>query len=113
MSHDMRVRNVVLVHGGFVDGSGWQAVYDRLTDDGYHVALVQNPMHSLERYVAATRQVIESFLEPGSPGAAGFDLPRSRAGHVRPRLGASAPFATSSGATSLGGSRSQTPRSRS
>ena len=64
MSHDTGVRNVVLVHGGFVDGSGWQAVYDRLTDDGYNVAVVQNPTLSLEGDVAATRQVIESFLEP-------------------------------------------------
>ena len=64
MSHDTRVRNVVLVHGGFVDGSGWQAVYDRLTADGYSVAVVQNPTLSLEGDVAATRQVLETFLEP-------------------------------------------------
>ena len=35
------VRNVVLVHGGFVDGSGWQGVHDLLTKDGYRVAVVQ------------------------------------------------------------------------
>jgi pimeloyl-ACP methyl ester carboxylesterase len=37
------IKNVVLVHGGFVDGSGWRPVYDLLTQDGYHVAVVQNP----------------------------------------------------------------------
>jgi hypothetical protein len=36
------VRNVVLVHGGFVDGSGWRGVYDALTADGYKVSVVQN-----------------------------------------------------------------------
>ena len=35
--------NIVLVHGGFVDGSGWRPVYDLLTHDAYHVAVVQNP----------------------------------------------------------------------
>ena len=37
------VKNVVLVHGGFVDGSGWQGVYERLKKDGYAVSIVQNP----------------------------------------------------------------------
>ncbi|MFF3674436.1 alpha/beta fold hydrolase [Streptomyces sp. NPDC002120] len=56
--------NVVLVHGGFVDGSGWQGVYDALTADGYRVAVVQNPTLSLEGDVAATRQVIEGMPGP-------------------------------------------------
>jgi hypothetical protein len=47
------VPNVVLVHGGFVDGSGWQGVYDLLTRDGYNVAVVQNPTQSLAGDVAA------------------------------------------------------------
>jgi pimeloyl-ACP methyl ester carboxylesterase len=38
-----KIANVVLVHGGFVDGSGWQSVYDLLTADGYRVSVVQNP----------------------------------------------------------------------
>jgi hypothetical protein len=38
----------VLVHGGFVDGSGWQGVYDTLWNRGYNVAIVQNPTISLE-----------------------------------------------------------------
>ncbi len=42
MNAGSRVDNVVLVHGGFVDGSGWQAVYNLLTQDGYNVAVVQN-----------------------------------------------------------------------
>jgi pimeloyl-ACP methyl ester carboxylesterase len=55
--------NIVLVHGGFVDGSGWQGVYDILKADGYNVAIVQNPTLSLEGDVAATRQVIDD--QPG------------------------------------------------
>ena len=53
-------RSVVLVHGGFVDGSGWQGVYDLLSQDGYHVSVVQNPTISLEGDVAATREVIDA-----------------------------------------------------
>ena len=52
------LRNVVLVHGGFVDGSGWQGVYDSLTRDGFRVSIVQNPTLSLEGDVEATRQII-------------------------------------------------------
>jgi pimeloyl-ACP methyl ester carboxylesterase len=52
------VRNVVLVHGGFVDGSGWQGVYDLLTAEGYRVRVVQNPTVSLEGDVAATKRAI-------------------------------------------------------
>ena len=53
-------RSAVLVHGGFVDGSGWQGVYDLLKQDGYNIAVVQNPTLSLEGDVAATRQVIDA-----------------------------------------------------
>ena len=56
--------NVVLVHGGFVDGSGWQGVYDALKADGYNVAIVQNPTLSLEGDVAATHQVIDGMPGP-------------------------------------------------
>jgi pimeloyl-ACP methyl ester carboxylesterase len=52
-------RNVVLVHGGFVDGSGWQQVYQLLRRDGYNVAVVQNPTLSLEDDVAVTRRVLD------------------------------------------------------
>ena len=44
----MASKNVVLVHGGFVDGSGWQGVYNDLKKDGYNVSVVQNPTLSLE-----------------------------------------------------------------
>ncbi|GAA1624670.1 alpha/beta hydrolase [Kribbella alba] len=53
------VRNVVLVHGGFVDGSGWQGVYDLLVEDGYHVSIVQNPTVSLEEDAAFTSRVLD------------------------------------------------------
>ncbi|ADJ48206.1 hydrolase protein [Amycolatopsis mediterranei S699] len=53
------VRNVVLVHGGFVDGSGWQPVHDLLTRDGYAVSVVQNPTLSLDGDAAATRQILD------------------------------------------------------
>jgi pimeloyl-ACP methyl ester carboxylesterase len=64
MSSESGVRNVVLVHGGFVDGSGWQAVHDLLTKDGYRVAVVQNPTLSLEDDAAVTRRVIDDLDGP-------------------------------------------------
>jgi pimeloyl-ACP methyl ester carboxylesterase len=60
----MPVRNVVLVHGGFVDGSGWQGVYEQLTARGYRVAAVQNPTITLAGDVAATRQVLDALDGP-------------------------------------------------
>lgn len=53
------VRNVVLVHGGFVDGSGWRRVYDRLTADGYKVTVVQNQTLSLESDVETTTNALD------------------------------------------------------
>lgn len=53
------VRNVVLVHGAFADGSGWRGVYDNLTQRGYKVTIVQNPLTSLADDVAATKRAIE------------------------------------------------------
>ncbi|MFF2847955.1 alpha/beta fold hydrolase [Streptomyces sp. NPDC058001] len=58
------VKNIVLVHGGFVDGSGWQGVYDHLTADGYRVSVVQNPTLSLAGDVAATHQVLDGVDGP-------------------------------------------------
>ena len=52
------LRNVVLVHGGFVDGSGWEGVYDTLKKEGYTVAIVQHATMSLADDVAATKRVI-------------------------------------------------------
>jgi pimeloyl-ACP methyl ester carboxylesterase len=53
------LRNVVLVHGGFVDGSGWRGVYDSLSRDGFRVSIVQNPTLTLEGDAQATRQIID------------------------------------------------------
>jgi len=64
MSSEPGARNVVLVHGGFVDGSGWQAVHDLLTQDGYRVAVAQNPTLSLEDDTAVTRRVIDGLDGP-------------------------------------------------
>src|SRR5579863_3532802 len=52
------VKNIVLVHGGFVDGSGWEGVYKALKKDGYTVAIVQNPTISLADDVAVTKRTI-------------------------------------------------------
>lgn len=56
--------SVVLVHGAFVDGSGWQPVYERLSSDGYEVLVVQNPTMTLDGDVAATERVIAAARHP-------------------------------------------------
>jgi pimeloyl-ACP methyl ester carboxylesterase len=53
------VKNIVLVHGAFADGSGWKALYTVLTQKGYNVTIVQNPLTSLEDDVAATKVVLD------------------------------------------------------
>ena len=58
------VRNVVLVHGAFADGSGWRGVYDELTGRGYRVTIVQNPLTSLADDVAATKRAIARLDGP-------------------------------------------------
>ena len=55
---------VVLVHGGFVDGSGWQGVYEHLKKDGYGVSVVQNPTLSHADDVAVTKRAIDAQSEP-------------------------------------------------
>jgi len=57
-------RNVVLVHGGFVDGSGWEAVYRALRSNGLTVSVVQNPTISLAEDVNATRRVVAAQNGP-------------------------------------------------
>lgn len=52
------IKNIVLVHGAFVDGSGWQPVYDLLTHKGYHVWVTQQPLTSFEADVAAVKKAI-------------------------------------------------------
>ena len=54
------MNNIVLVHGGFVDGSGWEGVYRKLTKDGYNVSIVQNPTLSLADDVAVTKRTLAS-----------------------------------------------------
>src|SRR6516225_6923015 len=58
------VKNVVLVHGGFVDGSGWQGVYDTLKADGYNVSIVRNPTISLADDVAVTKRILAAQNGP-------------------------------------------------
>ena len=61
LAHDKAsdpVKSIVLVHGGFVDGSGWNGVYNILKHDGYNVTIVQNPTQSLADDVAVTRRAI-------------------------------------------------------
>src|SRR2546422_6708432 len=55
---------LVLVHGGFVDGSGWEGVYQLLKKDGYRVAIVQNPTLSLADDVAATKRIVHAQNGP-------------------------------------------------
>jgi len=52
------IKNIVLVHGAFVDGSGWKPVYDILVRDGYNVSVVQQPLTSLPDDVAATKRIL-------------------------------------------------------
>lgn len=53
------IKNIVLVHGAFVDGSGWKPVYDILVKKGYHVSVVQQPLTSFEGDVAAVKRVLD------------------------------------------------------
>jgi pimeloyl-ACP methyl ester carboxylesterase len=61
---ESNVKEIVLVHGGFVDGSGWEEVYRILKKDGYQVSIVQNPTISLADDVAVTRRVLETQSGP-------------------------------------------------
>jgi pimeloyl-ACP methyl ester carboxylesterase len=57
-NQEHRVRNIVLVHGAWTDGSGWKGVYDILVKDGYNVSIVQEPETSFKDDVAATKRVL-------------------------------------------------------
>jgi pimeloyl-ACP methyl ester carboxylesterase len=57
-SQNLNRKNIVLVHGGFVDGSGWEGVYKILKKNGYNVAIVQNPTISLAEDVGATQRLV-------------------------------------------------------
>lgn len=58
--NNSKVKNIVLVHGGFVDGSGWESVYAILRNRGFNVSIVQNPTISLADDVAVTNRVINA-----------------------------------------------------
>jgi pimeloyl-ACP methyl ester carboxylesterase len=58
------VKNIVLVHGAWVDGAGWKSVYAILVRDGYHVSVVQEPLTSLQDDVAATRRILDLQAGP-------------------------------------------------
>jgi pimeloyl-ACP methyl ester carboxylesterase len=58
------VKNLVLVHGAWVDGSGWKPVYEILTKDGYHVSVVEEPLTSPEDDVAATKRILDLQKSP-------------------------------------------------
>jgi pimeloyl-ACP methyl ester carboxylesterase len=57
-NQEHRVRNIVLVHGAWADGSGWKGVYDILVKDGYNVSIVQEPETSFKEDVTATKRVL-------------------------------------------------------
>src|SRR5882724_9049570 len=61
---DSTIKTIVLVYGGFVDGSGWEEVYKILKNDGYTVSIVQNPTISLADDVAVTKRVIATHSGP-------------------------------------------------
>ncbi len=63
VSHPTEI-TIILVHGGFVDGSGWEGVYQILKKDGYRVAVVQNPTISLAGDVAATKLIVHAQNGP-------------------------------------------------
>lgn len=58
------IKNIVLVHGAWADGSGWRPIYDILKADGYNVRMVQNPLTSLAADVAATDRVLDRMDGP-------------------------------------------------
>ncbi len=63
VSHSAEI-TIVLVHGGFVDGSGWESIYKILKKDGYSVTIVQNPTISLADDVAATKRIVHAQNGP-------------------------------------------------
>ena len=72
---------VVLVHGGFADGSGWQGVYNQLKDD-YSVRIVQNPTLSLEGDVAATKSMIPPPAQRWMSERAGSTVEEAAGSHA-------------------------------
>src|ERR1700752_2318003 len=63
-NEDRRIRNIVLVHGAWADGSGWKGVYDILVKDGFNVTIVQEPETSFKDDVAATKRILAQQVGP-------------------------------------------------
>src|ERR1700759_5828909 len=57
-NQEHRVRNIVLVHGAWADGSGWKGVYDALVKDGYNISIVQEPETSFQDDVTAVKRIL-------------------------------------------------------
>jgi pimeloyl-ACP methyl ester carboxylesterase len=57
-NQEHHVRNIVLVHGAWADGSGWKGVYDLLVEDGYNLSIVQVPETSFKKDVATTKRTL-------------------------------------------------------
>ncbi len=64
----MKTTNIVLVHGGFVDGSGWEGVYKILTKDGYRVSIVQNPVAGSHAIYVSQPKAVAAFIEKAAGG---------------------------------------------
>jgi pimeloyl-ACP methyl ester carboxylesterase len=64
VSFGQKIHNIVLVHGAFVDGSGWEGVYNNLVKKGHHVAVVGNPNTGLADDIAATKRVLDRLNGP-------------------------------------------------
>src|SRR5260370_7425567 len=60
----LAAKDIVIVHGGLVDASGWRAVHDILSKDGFHVTIVQEPLTSLTEDIEATKRVIDQQEGP-------------------------------------------------
>ena len=91
------IRNIVLVHGAWADGSGWKGVYDILVKHGYRVSIVQEPETSFREDVAATKRVIaqqdgpcilvaHSYFAMAKPSSVIFSIGRGRNQHPRPEV---------------------------
>ncbi len=63
-NEENHIRNIVMVHGAWADGSGWKGVYDILVKDGYTVSIVQEPETSFKEDVAATKRVLSQQEGP-------------------------------------------------
>ena len=82
---NQRIRNIVLVHGAWADGSGWKGVYDILVKDGYRVSIVQEPETSFQEDVAAVKRAWT--LHSSRTQLRRIRSHRSRDGSIGGRLG--------------------------